>query len=612
MGVVSQIEEGTTVFDAASDQRISLRSDCGGQGMCGKCRVSVHPVDHLSPVTESEASCLDPEQVAAGQRLACQARVQGPVAVTVPLEALESGNAVGKTEVRGTYPRDPAVERIFLPGASFSTREDVAARDLAERAASRTRRSCGKEIRWSDPVSLRDLSQPFACEGDVTLVHHEARGVTAVLKGKRLRSLGFAVDVGTTTIAVYLCDIGTGAVLASAGAANPQRRYGEDVISRIAFSNENDSNADTLRCLVVEEVNGLTRRCLEETGADHGDVDEMAVVGNTTMLELFGGLHPHGLGLSPYLPVTRLARDVRAGELGLTLNPGTNVHIFPVITGFVGGDTMGAILAERPHERGEISLIVDIGTNGELVLGNRDGLWVTSCATGPALEGAHINCGMRAVPGAIHRIAIDHGTLRVRPEVLGAPGELPKGVCGSGVIDAVASMRRSGILLPTGRMREDSPGVISDERGIGRRFVLVPAKDTATGREISIALEDVRQIQLAKAALGVGIRFLMRRAGVARIHRLVLTGAFGARFDWRNAVTIGMLPDASLFDRVEAVENAAGVGAIMALLDWNRREEACRLLDAVQAIELAEEPDFAMEFAMATAFPHLESEPGPG
>ncbi len=591
-------------MQAAAENGLAIRSDCGGKGLCGKCRVTAQSSNHLSPVSAAESRSLQPDQLTSGQRLACQARVLGPVTVTVPLEGQEAGAVLGKTDVSGSYPVDSMVERITLPRLLHSSDRSQAGRDVVAEAERQARAPSGRRVRFLEPAALRELSRPFAFQGELTLVHHEHRGVTAVLKGSRKRSLGFAVDVGTTTLAAYLCDLVTGTVLSAAGAANPQRRYGEDVISRIAFANENQSGAEVLHSLVVEEINRLMGQCLAEVAAGRSDVDEVTVVGNTTMEELFTGLHPHSLGFAPYLPVSRAMGDFRASDIGLHLNPGTNVHVLPVITGFVGGDTMGGILAERPHERDEISLIVDIGTNGELVLGNRGALWATSCATGPALEGAHVSCGMRAVPGAIHKVAMDPDTYQAYYQVLGDPGEdRPRGICGSGIIDAVASMGRVGLLLESGRMAEGLPGVISDDQGIGREFILVPAGETAIGRPISITLSDIRQIQLAKAALSVGIRFLMRRAGVTRIHRMVLTGAFGARFDWRNAVAIGMLPDASLFERVEVVQNAAGVGAIMALLDKKRREDAQRLLDGIQAIELAEEPDFGMEFPMAMTFP---------
>jgi len=315
-------------------------------------------------------------------------------------------------------------------------------------------------------------------------------------------------------------------------------------------------------------------------------------------------VHPHGLGYSPYLPVSCEPQNIQAEDTGLDLNPATNVFVFPIISGFVGGDTMGVILSERPHEREEVSLIVDIGTNGEVVLGNRNGLWATSCATGPALEGAHIACGMRAATGAIHRIRIDPRTYTADCDVLGNNGmERARGLCGSGIIDAVAGMRRAGLLLSSGRIQEGLPGVLTDEKQIGRKFVLVPAGNSANGQEIAITLGDVRQIQLAKAALFVGIKLLMQTAGLDRFDRLVLTGAFGARFDWKNAVSIGMLPEIDARTKVKIVSNAAGRGAVMALLDRRQREKAVLQAKKVRFIELAEDPNFVMEFPTATLFP---------
>jgi uncharacterized 2Fe-2S/4Fe-4S cluster protein (DUF4445 family) len=334
------------------------------------------------------------------------------------------------------------------------------------------------------------------------------------------------------------------------------------------------------------------------------DVDEVTMVGNTTMEQILLRIHPHGLGRSPYLPVSCRPWNLRASEIGLNLNPGTNVSVFPVISGFVGGDTLGVILSERPFEKEETSLIIDIGTNGEIVLGNRNGLWATSCATGPALEGAHITCGMRATTGAIHQVMIDPETYKVKYKTLG-DGETgsPLGICGSGIIDAVAGMLRSGLLLSNGRIKEGLPGVVSDEKNIGRKFVLVSAKDSASGEEIVVTLSDIRQIQLAKAALFLGIKLLMRHAGLDHFDRLVLTGAFGARFNWKNAMDIGMLPEISDHMEVTVVSNAAGLGAVKALFDGKLRKEAWKVAETVKFMELAEDPDFSEEFPDATMFP---------
>jgi len=602
-GIRVEIESGRSLLDLAADGGLPLRSDCGGKGRCGKCQVEVSPAEAFTPLTEAEKGLLSAEQIAAGRRLACQAQALTPATVNVPGEGLEGGDVEAKTGLKGAYPVQPTIRRVILPQADKSQPQDDYD-DLTGWLKARAG-AAGLELPLGDPEPLRSLSQPKALSREVTLVLHRDRGLTAALPGRRERSLGFALDLGTTTLAGYLCDLASGQILATAGEANPQRRYGEDVISRIAFANQEAAGLRTLNRLVIEAINDLIGRCLDRVGAERADVDEVSLVGNTTMEQIAVGFHPYSLGQAPYLPVRRRPGDFRAADLGLDLDPATNVHVFPVISGFVGGDTVGAILAVRPQESQEICLIVDIGTNGELVLGSREGLWATSCATGPALEGAHISCGMRAATGAIHRLDVDPASLEVSYEVLGDPESArPAGLCGSGIIDAVAALRRAGLILESGRLREGRPGVIIDEEGVGRRFVLVPA-GRAGGQEVALALADIRQVQLAKAALAVGISFLMRAAGVSRVDRLVLTGAFGARFDWRNAVTIGMLPQAAAGGRVEILENGAGLGAVLALLDRTRREEALTLVSQVRCLDLAAEPDFQIEYPLATAFPPL-------
>jgi uncharacterized 2Fe-2S/4Fe-4S cluster protein (DUF4445 family) len=327
------------------------------------------------------------------------------------------------------------------------------------------------------------------------------------------------------------------------------------------------------------------------------------------MQQVFAGFNPYGLGVFPYFPLTLTPPVLSAGDLGLATDPAVPVFLMPVVSGFVGGDTMAAILADRPHERDEITLIVDIGTNGEVVLGNREGLWVTSCATGPALEGAQISCGMRAVSGAIHRAWPDEACHRIDYEVLGnEANNRPMGICGSGIIDAIAALRRIGAILPNGRLDETIDGVISDKAGIGRRYTIAGSNQTATGIDISVTLKDVRQIQLAKGALFTGIEFLKRKAGIEKIDRTILTGAFGARFNWRNALAIGMLPPAVGQGAVIPKDNLAGVGVVMTLLDKKLRSEARTLCRRIRYLELASEPNFAMAFAQATAFPPIADE----
>jgi len=386
-------------------------------------------------------------------------------------------------------------------------------------------------------------------------------------------------------------------------------RHGADVITRIAFASQTSGGVDLLQRLVIDEINSLLLACLKSCAAATSDVDEIVIVGNSTMQHLFCRLNPYSLGISPYRPVTHLASDWRASDLGLNVNPFTNVHVFPVISGFLGGDCLAAILADRTYLRNETTLLLDLGTNGEIILCNGPNLWATSCATGPAFEGAHISCGMRAVPGAIHSVRINPANYSVSYDFFTAPGiDAPQGICGSGIIDTVAEMRRAGVLLPGGRFNEGVPGVKSDSSGVGRSFVLVTAELSATGLPVELTLKDVRQLQLAKGALEVGLKLLMKSAGIENVDRLVLTGGFGSSFNWKNAAAIGILP-ASITDRhVESIDNAAGVGAVAALLSENLRSEAVRLSTRIRVLELNDDAEFKTEFPMSVGFPLLQGE----
>ncbi len=588
-----------------------LRLDCGGKGLCGQCRVQASPAESLAPPTEAELDLLSPARLAAGERLACQARVTGDLQVSIPRRSRAGGEGPSKAVMVARLVVDPMLERLLLPPASLPESRDGACPDVVSWIQARARAQGYSPVRLEEPHALRLLSRPEMGQGALTLVRHRRRGVTAVLSGARPGSLGVAVDIGTTTLGAYLADLREGTVLAAAAAVNPQRPYGEDVISRIAFAGQQADGVATLQRLVMEAVNYLIGRLLAEAGRAPGDVDEVVVAGNTTMERLFAGFHPHSLGVSPYLPIIRPPLEFQAAELGLVdLSPGTNVYLFPVVSGFVGGDALAAALAADLQHTAETVLLIDIGTNGEVVLAHQGALWCTSCATGPALEGAHIACGMRAVAGAIHQVAIDPRSPQVEWRMLGEGSHLrPMGLCGSGVLDAVAAMRRIGLIRPTGRLVEGRPGVTVDAGGVGREFVLVPEAVSGTGAPIVVTLRDIRQIQLAKAALAVGIEMLMERAGVARVDRTLLTGAFGARFNWRSAAALGMLPPAAVAAAVEPRENLAGVGAVMALVSAARRNELVAMAERARFVELAGEPDFGVRFAAATAFPDPVPEP---
>jgi uncharacterized 2Fe-2S/4Fe-4S cluster protein (DUF4445 family) len=416
-------------------------------------------------------------------------------------------------------------------------------------------------------------------------------------KRDKQTSLGFAFDIGTTTIAAYLCDLKSGRILTSKAIVNPQRQYGEDVIARIAAVNEDEANLEKQQKLAVEAMNELIKFCLETNRSVKKDIDEITVVGNTTMEHILAGLNPKNIGVSPYLPVTNSSVVTNAHDLGLDLPSEVSVYIFPVISGFLGGDILSALLADQSHKRKETSLIIDIGTNGELMLCNNKGMWGTSCATGPALEGAQISCGMRASSGAISKVFFHpEAENRIVFETIG--NIEARGVCGSGIIDALAAMRKADVTLENGTFNSDHPNVVCNAKGVGKKFMFPKS-------HVYITLKDVRQVQLANAALIVGIESLLEKAGVKQVDRTILTGAFGAKFNWRNARDIGMLPGLILKGKVESAQNLAGTGAVIALLDVDKRVEIATIARRINFLDLSSEPDFTLKFSAATQFPAI-------
>lgn len=499
----------------------------------------------------------------------------------------------------------------IYPPSKVSPPTDRESRILSpERIKKGDRLACETEIRGAISVLL---SKSVLDSGEA--IGKSLEGIVFSFDERRVQSeqeegasLGISIDIGTTTLALYLCDLRSATILSSISEANPQRRYGEDVISRIAYTNEHGDGVEALNSLLLETINVMIAQCLENTGHLKEEVERVTVVGNTTMQYLFTGLHPGKLGVVPYMPESCEAQNYRAGDLSLDVDQNCPVYVFPVISGFVGGDTVGVMLSEKPYRRDEVTLILDIGTNGEIVLGNRESIWVTSCATGPALEGAHIECGMRASSGAIEKIFIDPVSYQVHYEMIGDNRVIrPRGLCGSAIIDAVAEMLKVGLIVPSGRLREGLPGVHSDEKGVGRTFVIVPSENGQGTESVVLTLPDIRQVQLAKSALSTGIKLLMKKSGFNRVDRFVLTGAFGARFNWRNAVDIGMLPDSVCQSEISVVENSAGRGAVMALLDESLRDEIERVALNVHLFELADDPEFAMEFASNTSFPEISN-----
>ena len=625
-----EIEAGKSVLEAARTLGVGIEAACGGARVCGKCRVIVETgrfeklnlvsaADHVSPVGDVEKKFLTAEELSRGYRLACNAFLYDDLVVTVPEESRSAKQVILEKGRERIVEVRPAVKNITvtLPAASLSDFRDDRQRllDALEKETGLKNLSVDYPVLKELPQILRDGSWT------VTATLWQEKEVIRVAPGTRKTSLGAAVDVGTTTLAAFLCDLTTGEVLAKASRMNPQIGYGEDVLARISYAASEAEGREKLQASIIEALNALTADMTEKAGFSASDVDEMVLVYNTAMHHLALGLDPRYVGRAPFAPAASAPLDVKARDLGVKINPSGNVHSLPVEAGFVGADNMAVLLAEEPYNGDKIKLIIDIGTNGEIDLGNKNRLLSTSCATGPALEGAQIAFGMRAAPGAIERVKIDPISREPRYKVIGQDEWYPvpcdrhptvqkigaQGICGSGVIDAIAAMHKAGVISKAGRINEklDTPRVRRGESG-KLEYVLAWARETAVGKDIVITQADIRAVQLAKAALYVGAEYLMEKLGVDHVDEVILAGAFGSYIDKESAMAIGMFPDCDL-SRVHAVGNAAGDGARIALLNVGKRHEAAKVARRVEFVETAIEPDFQKKFMDAIAIPHAKA-----
>jgi len=613
---------GTTVLQAARALGVDIDSICGGRARCARCQVE--PVDgtfpkegmvsspaHLSELTETEMSCMTNGQLEQGNRLSCQARILADVRIDVPAGSQLHQQVVRKAYEAHPIELDPVIRLYFTevarPDPAHPDGDEQRLKQALERDFGLSGLELDLEVLQSLQGALRDG------EWQVTAAVRDGARIVAVWAGFRDKSYGAAVDVGSTTIAVHLCDLSNGEVLASAGAMNPQIRYGEDLMSRVSYAMHNPGGAAQMTAAARSAINDLLQTVIGEAGIDREHVLELTLVGNPVMHHLVLGLDPAPLGSSPFSLATDHAVETTARALDLQLAAGARAFFLPCIAGHVGADTAGVLLAEKPWELDEISLLIDVGTNAEIVLGNRERLLVCSSPTGPAFEGAQISGGQRAAPGAIERVRIDPRTLEPRFRVIGGdlwsdeagfldqPGmQKVTGICGSGIIEAVAGMYLAGIVRPDGTIDGALSGCSARIEASGRTWSYLLH---AGNPEIRIQQADVRAIQLAKAALYAGARLLMDHLGVERPDRIRLAGAFGSHIDTRYAMVLGMIPDCELA-RVSSANNAAGTGARIALLSKTARDEIESRVRTVERIETAIEADFQRYFVDAMAIPH--------
>ena len=614
---------GTSVLDAARSLGVDVDSVCGGRARCGRCQVNVaegefskHAItskdEHLSAVGEVETRFAARRRgFKAGRRLSCQATIQGDLVIDVPAESQMHRQVVRKSAEHRDITLDTGVHLYYV---------EVREADMHEPSGDVQRLLEALESQWDLPGLKCDSPvlpglQTALRKGkwQVTVAVYKKSWVTAVWPGFKQDAYGIAMDIGSTTIAANLINLTNGDVVATDGIMNPQIRFGEDLMSRVSYVMMNEDGATDLTSTVREGVNKLIAGLAKEGDIDVDDIVEVTVAGNPIMHHLFLGLSPVELGTAPFALVTDAALDLTAAELGIEINSGATVYVLPCIAGHVGADAAAMILAEEPHLLDEISLIVDVGTNAEIVLGNRDGLLACSSPTGPAFEGAQISCGQRAAPGAIERVRIDPETLVARFSVIGsdlwsdAPGFAQAieafgvtGICGSGIIEAVAEMYLTGIItedgVVDGSMAERSDRVIQDDRTWS--FLLHDGV-----QKIVVTQNDVRQIQLAKGALYAGVKLLLDKAGIESVDRIRLAGAFGSHIDTKYAMVLGLIPDCDL-ENVQSAGNAAGTGARIALLNVAARREIESVVRKIKKIETAVEPKFQEYFVDAMALPN--------
>lgn len=603
MGRRAEVEEGKNLLEVAAELGVNIRTDCGGKGTCGKCRiVVVSSANGLALPTGLEQRILK-EKLEGRYRLACQVPVAGHMQVMVPEESRVEDTVV-LTEGKGVpFKLEPLVARYHVVMSPPTLEAPLGDGERLLEALKRLYGLNGATIVLPALQKLPGVLRNGCW--DVTVTVHQGRGpeIIDVEPGYSEDAYGVAVDIGTTTVVAYLCHLGDGQVKAVESMTNPQVAYGDDVMARISYTMAEKEGRRRMRHAIVKGLNELVGKACHRVGVAPEQVAEMAVVGNTAMHHLFLGVDAEFLAKSPFAPAIHAQSDFRGQDLGMRINPAANVHLLPNVAGFVGADCVADVIATEIYNHDELTLLIDIGTNGELVLGNRRlGMVACSAAAGPAFEGAHIQFGMRAAPGAIEHVRIDPATREVECRVIGnAP---PRGICGSGIVDVIAEMLRAGVISSTGRINTGiaSPRVRKGERGA--EFVLEWASRTAMGEDIVMTQGDIREVQLAKAAFHAGARLLMKDLGVERVDGVLLAGAFGSYLDPKAAMAIGLFPPCDI-ERVAALGNTAGYGARMALLSRSKRAEAAVVASRMRYIELTVDPGFQALFVSGTRFPEV-------
>ncbi|MDD5016032.1 MAG: ASKHA domain-containing protein [Atribacterota bacterium] len=609
-----EVNKGTIILEALESAGINIDTPCGGKGTCGKCKIMV--IKGMNTITPIEEKFLSEEEIKKGFRLACQTKIFKDTIIEIPSKIRLDFKKVFSSNLKGDIHRIKNnfslclnLKKVFLdleePALDDQRSDWERIKDglSSKKIENISNLKTSVEILKKIPVLMREANFKIT----VILYNNEIMDIEN--GDTTTNSYGIAFDIGTTTIAGYLIDLRTGEELSALAKTNPQIIFGEDVISRIEFIQRQKDGLEKLQKEVVSALNEIIRETTQEAKIDKKNIYETVIVGNTCMHHLFLGLNPIHLAPSPYVPVIKESLNLKAKDIpGLLLNPTANICMLPNISAFVGADISAGILSAFIWKEDKTILFVDLGTNGEIVLSSERKIWTCSTAAGPAFEGARISSGMRAAEGAIDKVKIDNESLIYR---VIKDGKI-RGICGSGLIDLIAELIKLGLIDKSGKLidreecdhnlsREIKKRIIYGQKG--NKFLLVNGKETENGKPIYLTQRDIREVQLAKAAIFAGIKILLKEVNIPQenIQKILLAGAFGNFIDKENAIRIGLIPYLPL-RRIKFIGNAAGRGAEMALLSTKMRKTSQKISEKIRYIELSSRPDFQEEFIEAMFF----------
>jgi uncharacterized 2Fe-2S/4Fe-4S cluster protein (DUF4445 family) len=609
-----EVNKGTTALEALERAGINIDTPCGGKGICGKCKILINK--GITTATPIEEELLSEEEIKKGFRLACQAKlfkdsiIEVPSEIRLDFKRVFSSNSKGDIHrTKNNFSLESNLKKVFL---------DLEKPSLDDQRSDWERIKDGLSLKKIENISNLKISLQILkkipilirkadFKITVTICNDEIIDIESGNTAKK--SYGIAFDIGTTTVVGYLIDLGSGEELSAVAKTNPQIIHGDDVISRIGFAQQPKGGLEKLQKEIVITLNEIIRETTQKAEIDKSNIYEAVIVGNTCMHHLFLGLNPINLAPSPYIPVIKESLSLKVKDIpGLSLNPAANIYMLPNISAFVGADILAGILSTSMWREDKTVLFVDLGTNGEVVLGSKGELWACSAAAGPAFEGSRISSGMRAAEGAIDKVKIDNKFITYK---VIEDGKV-RGICGSGLIDLIAELLKLGLINKSGKLidREEGNSELSEEirkriiKGQkGNKFLLVKGKETENGKPIYLTQRDIREVQLAKAAIFAGIKILLKEVNIPLedIQEIFLAGAFGNFIDKKSAIRIGLLPNLPL-KKIESVGNTAGRGAEITLCSKKMREVSEEISKKIKYVELSSRPDFQEEFIKAMIF----------